>query len=72
MARGLSTDGQTLSARLSKQAALTGHVSFPARPHALGDIEFTLRREAGVADVLAWLCPETQDGEIVTMPGPQP
>jgi len=70
MLRGLAPDGSSLSLRFSKQAALAGKVSFPPTPHALGDLEATLRVEAGDpwadAERLAWwLAPETRDGEIV-------
>lgn len=68
--RGLAADGRSLTVRFSKQAALAGRVSFPPTPHALGDIEATLRVEADDpwpdAERLAWwLAPETREGEIV-------
>ncbi|MEK6984827.1 MAG: RNA-binding domain-containing protein [Candidatus Thermoplasmatota archaeon] len=66
---GLTPDLATIRFRLSKQAALANQVAFPPRPHILGDIEVIVEAEAN--DTLTpeqwawWLCPETQDGEIV-------
>lgn len=66
---GLAPDGVSLRFRLSKQAALANQVAFPPRPHILGDLEVSVEAEAN--DTLTpeqwawWLCPETQDGEIV-------
>lgn len=55
---------------ISKQAALGGKVSIPARPQALGELAWTILVEDGDrwADgeaLMWWLCPETADGEIV-------
>ncbi|MEA3203706.1 MAG: uncharacterized protein QOI63_1385 [Thermoplasmata archaeon] len=56
--------------RVSKQAALASHVSFPATPHVLGDLTLTITAEAGdpldIEQVGWWLAPETKDGEIVS------
>ena len=55
--------------RLSKQAALANHISFPPTPHVLGDLRVTVTAEpADARDIerlALWLCPETLDGEIV-------
>lgn len=55
--------------RISKQAALAGHVSFPATPHVLGDLTLTITPSPGdplnIEQVAWWLAPETKDGEIV-------
>ncbi|HUR60778.1 MAG TPA: RNA-binding domain-containing protein [Candidatus Thermoplasmatota archaeon] len=55
--------------RISKQAALAGHVSFPATPHVLGDLTVTITAEPGdllgIEELAWWLAPETKDGEIV-------
>jgi hypothetical protein len=62
--------GATLSFRLDKQAALAGRISFPATPHALGDVAVEVHLEDADpwpdAEALCWwLCPETRDGQIV-------
>jgi predicted RNA binding protein with dsRBD fold (UPF0201 family) len=55
--------------RMSKQAALANHVSFPATPHVLGDLTVTVTPEPGdpldVERLAWWMAPETRDGEIV-------
>lgn len=55
--------------RVSKQAALAGHVSFPAAPHVLGDLTVTVAPgpddPLDVERLAWWLAPETKDGEIV-------
>lgn len=63
-------DGDTVRLRLSKQAAYQGRISFPATPHALGDLDLTITVETedpwpDAAGLVAWLCPPTRDGEIV-------
>jgi predicted RNA binding protein with dsRBD fold (UPF0201 family) len=66
---GMDPDGRRSRVRLSKQAALAGHVSFSPRPHPLGDLELTVEAEPGdpmdVERLAWWLAPETRDGEIV-------
>ncbi|HEX2065484.1 MAG TPA: RNA-binding domain-containing protein [Candidatus Thermoplasmatota archaeon] len=55
--------------RISKQAALAGHVSFPATPHVLGDLAVTVapgpEAPLDIERLAWWLAPETKDGEIV-------
>jgi predicted RNA binding protein with dsRBD fold (UPF0201 family) len=55
--------------RVSKQAALAGHVSFPATPHVLGDLTVTVTPgpgdPLGIEELAWWMAPETRDGEIV-------
>jgi predicted RNA binding protein with dsRBD fold (UPF0201 family) len=63
-------NGDRLRFTLSKQAALHQRISFPPTPHALGDlqVEVTLAEDDPWLDAegLAWwLCPATEDGEIV-------
>lgn len=67
---GGDAERRTVRFTLSKQAAYAGKVSFPPRPHALGDLEWTVELEAGDpwkdTEALGWwLAPETRDGEIV-------
>ncbi|MES2155793.1 MAG: RNA-binding domain-containing protein [bacterium] len=67
---GMDEAKRSTSFRLSKQAALAGHVSFTPRPHALGDLEVTVALEekdrwTDVERLAFWICPETRDGEIV-------
>ena len=61
---GMEPDRRRTRVRLSKQAALAGHVSFSPRPHPLGDLELTVEDE-DVERLAWWLAPETKDGEIV-------
>ena len=63
-------DGAVLRFALSKQAAAAGKVALPVGRHASGELDVEVQVE--VADPWAdaealvwWLCPETQDGEIV-------
>lgn len=70
MLHGIQPDGQRLTIRLSKQAALARMVSFPPTPHALGDLEVTVQVEKGdpwpdAEKFVWWFAPETKDGEIV-------
>lgn len=62
-------EGNSTMLRLSKQAALGNHISFPPTPHVLGDLRVTVTAEPGdLLDIERlgwWLCPETKDGEIV-------
>jgi predicted RNA binding protein with dsRBD fold (UPF0201 family) len=55
--------------RISKQAALASHVSFPATPHVLGDLTLTITPDPedplDIERLAWWLAPETKDGEIV-------
>lgn len=72
---GLDADRRSFTVMLSKQAAFAGRVSFPAAPHALGDLRVTVAVAPDDAwddaEALAWwLCPETRDGEIVGPTGP--
>ncbi len=67
---GMDEAKRTTSFRLSKQAALAGHVSFTPRPHPLGDLDVTIALEekdnwTDIERLAFWLCPETKDGEIV-------
>lgn len=67
---GAAPDGKSVAFSLSKQGALAGKVSLPPRPHVLGDLEWRIELDASeipaTAEALAfWMCPETQDGEIV-------
>jgi predicted RNA binding protein with dsRBD fold (UPF0201 family) len=68
-------DGAVLRFALSKQAAAAGKVALPVAQHALGELEVEVRVEADdpwadAEAVVWWLCPETQDGEIVGPTGP--
>ena len=67
---GMDDAKRSTSFRLSKQAALAGHVSFTPRPHALGDLDVTITLDAAdswtdIERLAFWMCPETKDGEIV-------
>ncbi|MCA1810748.1 MAG: coaE operon protein [Halobacteriales archaeon] len=66
---GMDADRTHTTFRMSKQAALANHVSFPATPHVLGDLTVTVTPEPGdpldVERLAWWMAPETKDGEIV-------
>lgn len=57
MLRGL--DGDIISFRLNKQAALMGFVSFPAKEEPLGSIHVKI---TGGERVVDWLAPKTENG----------
>lgn len=67
---GMDAAKRSTTFRLSKQAALAGHVNFTPREHALGDLLVTVLldeadRWTDVEGLAWWLCPETKDGEVV-------
>lgn len=62
--------GDVLRFQLSKQAALANRVALPVSGHPLGDltVHITLEPSDEWADAEAlawWICPETEDGQIV-------
>lgn len=56
--------------RITKAAALAGHVSLAPAPHVLGDLVVQIEHDPMDA-VVSWLCPETRDGEIVGLDLPE-
>jgi predicted RNA binding protein with dsRBD fold (UPF0201 family) len=64
-----SVEGNSVYFVTSKQAASLGTLSLPAAPHALGDLAWTITVDDAdgrtAQELLMWLCPETEDGEIV-------
>lgn len=62
-------DGDVVRVSLSKQAAYGGKVRLPVGRSPLGDLDvaFTLTEEDpwDAEGFIWWLCPETEDGQIV-------
>lgn len=58
---------------LDKQAAVAGKISIPAGTQTLGVLQVNIRCSDPEA-LIAWLCPETADGQVVraTLDDPMP
>ncbi len=62
--------GATTTFELQKQAAAAGTIALPVGTHALGTIHWSITVEADdpwpdAEAFVWWLCPETEDGEVV-------